>query len=302
MGFSEALKTRVRQKANMCCCRCCTRVPIDVHHIVPQEDGGSDHEDNAAPLCPACHRIYGGNRDLRRYIRECRDTLYAKVSAGFAGIVRGSEASRGNPLECLSDSLTRGQLIFDRPRITDMVHYGQWRQDINDWFEAVVMECKDIGGDGAAAFVRDGRLAHGNYRQDGDRPYGYDEWREVLAGDLRRVATVVDMARHGWMEWDWRDFRRISELMPDLLREIRVDLSAEPLRREIILLRKNVLYNGRGHVLVYYFDEHRDLRNKFEILENLGLVRDIRVNDVDRYKMTERLAEAAMLIDLPRDG
>jgi hypothetical protein len=110
------------------------------------------------------------------------------------------------------------------------------------------------------------------------------------------------MARHGWMEWDWRDFRRISELMPDLLREIRVDLSAEPLRREIILLRKNVLYNGRGHVLVYYFDEHRDLRNKFEILENLGLVRDIRVNDVDRYKMTERLAEAAMLIDLPRDG
>lgn len=47
-----------------------------MHHIAPQEDSGPDTEDNAAPLCPTCHEIYGANPTKRKFIREARDFWY----------------------------------------------------------------------------------------------------------------------------------------------------------------------------------------------------------------------------------
>ena len=47
-----------------------------MHHILPQAEGGPDSEDNAAPLCPSCHAIYGGNPELRARMREMRDAWY----------------------------------------------------------------------------------------------------------------------------------------------------------------------------------------------------------------------------------
>jgi 5-methylcytosine-specific restriction endonuclease McrA len=46
VAFSESLKKRVRQKAHYRCCLC-QAVLVEVHHIVPQEEGGSHEEDNA---------------------------------------------------------------------------------------------------------------------------------------------------------------------------------------------------------------------------------------------------------------
>jgi hypothetical protein len=83
MAFPENLKVRLRKKAFHQCCLC-FKMPIDIHHIVPQEQGGPDTEDNAAPLCPTCHRIYGNNVDHRKMIREARDNWYEKCSKRFA--------------------------------------------------------------------------------------------------------------------------------------------------------------------------------------------------------------------------
>ena len=61
------------------------RTPVEIHHIVPQKDGGPDDDDNAAPLCPGCHETHGGNPDRRKVIREARDHWYAICDKRFAG-------------------------------------------------------------------------------------------------------------------------------------------------------------------------------------------------------------------------
>jgi CheY-like chemotaxis protein len=37
------------------CCICKTLHNVQIHHIVPLENGGDDEIDNAIPLCPSCH-------------------------------------------------------------------------------------------------------------------------------------------------------------------------------------------------------------------------------------------------------
>ncbi len=77
MPFTDALKKQVREKAAFRCCICRQiGVGIEVHHIIPESEGGPDTLDNAAPLCPTCHTELGDNPKKRERIREMRDWLY----------------------------------------------------------------------------------------------------------------------------------------------------------------------------------------------------------------------------------
>ena len=78
MAFDEKIKKKVRQKAAYQCCRCKSFGPT-VHHIIPQEHGGDDTINNAAPLCPNCHADFGDNPKKRKIIIEMRDWWYIKV-------------------------------------------------------------------------------------------------------------------------------------------------------------------------------------------------------------------------------
>src|SRR6266496_1585898 len=83
MAFSEALKLKVRKKAHLSCCLC-KAIGVEVHHIIPQEEGGPDTEENAAPLCPSCHEAYGANPQKRKFIREARDLWYEIFEKRYA--------------------------------------------------------------------------------------------------------------------------------------------------------------------------------------------------------------------------
>lgn len=75
MPFSEKVKTEARRKAHFQCVIC--KAPfVDVHHIVPESEGGPNKLDNAAPLCAGCHDAYGNNPDKRKQIRDIRDQWY----------------------------------------------------------------------------------------------------------------------------------------------------------------------------------------------------------------------------------
>ena len=72
MPFSESVKQEAKKRSNFKCC-VCQRTFVEIHHILPQAEGGSDELNNAAPLCGGCHQVYGGNPDLRKQLREMRD-------------------------------------------------------------------------------------------------------------------------------------------------------------------------------------------------------------------------------------
>ena len=86
-------------------------------------------------------------------------------------------------------------------------------------------------------------------------------------------------------------FVKIENLMPDLLSEMKDDLLNNPLSREFILLKHGWIYNGDDNVLAYYYEDHDDLNNKINILENLGLINKITYTNVERFTISEELAD-----------
>ena len=82
MPFSEEIKAKVRRKSAFRCCMC-QEIPVEIHHIHPQAEGGSDDEGNAAALCPTCHERYGNNPVWQKKIKEMRDHWHEVVKIKF---------------------------------------------------------------------------------------------------------------------------------------------------------------------------------------------------------------------------
>ena len=82
MAFSENLKLTVRKMAAFRCCRC-HEIGVDIHHIIPQAEGGPDTIDNSAPLCQNCHDRFGANPEKRKEIRQMRDWWYEVVKEKY---------------------------------------------------------------------------------------------------------------------------------------------------------------------------------------------------------------------------
>lgn len=83
LAFPEPVKREVKRRAAFRCCRC-QKIGVEIHHIVPESEGGSDDIDNAAPLCAKCHADYGDNPRKRTEIREMRDWWYEQVKKSFS--------------------------------------------------------------------------------------------------------------------------------------------------------------------------------------------------------------------------
>ncbi|MGO9529765.1 MAG: HNH endonuclease [Syntrophobacteraceae bacterium] len=65
-------KLDVKHRAAFRCCRRQT-TGVEIHHIVPEPQGGPGTIDNAAPLCAKHHADFGDNPHKRKVIREMRD-------------------------------------------------------------------------------------------------------------------------------------------------------------------------------------------------------------------------------------
>ncbi len=82
MAFSEALKLAVRRCAHFSCAVCHDH-GVEIHHLLPQAEGGPDTDENACPLCPSCHEKYGANPTKRKFLREARDNWYDLCAKRF---------------------------------------------------------------------------------------------------------------------------------------------------------------------------------------------------------------------------
>ncbi len=88
-----------------------------------------------------------------------------------------------------------------------------------------------------------------------------------------------------------KKYKDIEEKMPELINEMKEDLSLHPLVREFILNRG--LYNSDPNNLIfnYSFSDHEYLKNKVIILEEYGFVKEITYNNVDRYMFLQEFIE-----------
>jgi ABC-type Zn uptake system ZnuABC Zn-binding protein ZnuA len=86
-------------------------------------------------------------------------------------------------------------------------------------------------------------------------------------------------------------FIKAERLMPKLLTEMREDLAKYPLKREFVVLKKAWSYWAKGNELFYFYDDHPELDEMLQILENLSLVREITYNNTKRYIITEHFAD-----------
>lgn len=85
MAFSREKVESLLVSARRCCCVCrrfCGR-NIEIHHIVPSSEGGSDEEENGIPICFDCHADVhsAGSPRGRRFthgeLRRLRDEWFA---------------------------------------------------------------------------------------------------------------------------------------------------------------------------------------------------------------------------------
>ncbi len=83
MAFSEKIINRVKEMADFMCCRC-KHISFEVHHIIPEKNGGPNTLENAAPLCPNCHTDFGDNRIKRKEITQMRDLWYKRVKEKYS--------------------------------------------------------------------------------------------------------------------------------------------------------------------------------------------------------------------------
>jgi hypothetical protein len=90
MGFSKETRTRALVAAARHCCVChrYKGVRVEVHHLIPEVDGGDDSFENAITLCFDCHTDAGhyndyhprGSKFSTEELRLARDTWYNIVS------------------------------------------------------------------------------------------------------------------------------------------------------------------------------------------------------------------------------
>lgn len=116
---------------------------------------------------------------------------------------------------------------------------------------------------------------------------GLRDWKSVA-----EAAAARDLERPRIAGNEDRDlFIKIERLMPDLLAEMRKDLSEHPLTREFIALKKIWVYSSsKERDTVYFYEDHPDLENKLRVLQNCSLIQNIRYNNTPRYVISETLA------------
>lgn len=153
MSFDAAEVDRLLVQTGRRCCICKTLHRVQVHHITPQGQGGSDNIDNAIPLCPSCHDEvhigYAPGRVTRQYtpaeLKLHRQQTIEAVQKGIpssTATVWGVSAKKDEAAHHLAESTTR---LYNE--ILSFIAYNfspipneEWRQlrwSINDFSDAI---------------------------------------------------------------------------------------------------------------------------------------------------------------------
>lgn len=128
-------------------------------------------------------------------------------------------------------------------------------------------------------------------------------------GDLRRISSMAEMRKYfentplpeaveiprTRIELvPAQTASKIIRLMPELLAEMQCDAKSEGnelVREFVILPNKRVAFSSTKKRFHYFENEHRDLKNKVDFLEQLGLAHDVTPGNALTYRMSEEFVD-----------
>jgi len=128
-------------------------------------------------------------------------------------------------------------------------------------------------------------------------------------GDLRRISSIAEMREYfentplpeavripaTRIELvPAHNAAKIIRSMPELLAEMQCDVKNEGnelVREFVIVPNRNVAFSSAKKRFYYFENEHRDLRNKVDILEQFGLVYDVTSKNAPIYRMNEEFVD-----------
>lgn len=128
-------------------------------------------------------------------------------------------------------------------------------------------------------------------------------------GDLRRISSMAEMRKYfentplpeaveiprTRIELvPAQTASKIIRLMPELLAEMQCDVKSEGnelVREFVILPNKRVAFSSTKKRFHYFENEDRDLKNKVDFLEQLGLVHDVTPGNALTYRMSEEFVD-----------
>lgn len=159
---------------------------VQLHHITPRNEGGSDDISNAIPLCPNCHDAthaqYGAGRTTRAYTEhELRKHLARTVelAARQASLRPGGEDWQHD-----LDLLKFYAVCLDRPAFRTLFHNELSFADFDQALEDTVLALNT-----GLRRTRDGTLIE---QAEGKRAVVNPAWRDAL--DI--VVSETMQARH----------------------------------------------------------------------------------------------------------
>jgi hypothetical protein len=107
MPFSEKIKNQILKKAFHRCSICHRLGTIQIHHIIPQNEGGLDNQNNATPLCTNCHKIYGSNPLKRKFLRKKRDEWYNNAESIVYGNTHDNDRGENQDKSIINNLIHR---------------------------------------------------------------------------------------------------------------------------------------------------------------------------------------------------
>lgn len=109
MDFTEEIKKIIRKRAMFKCCFC-QSLDIEIHHIQPEKDGGSNDISNGAPLCSNCHERFGNDPNKRKRIIEARNNWHEIVEKMYPD---NREVGRLENISIKLEKLQQNQINLD---------------------------------------------------------------------------------------------------------------------------------------------------------------------------------------------
>lgn len=112
-------------------------------------------------------------------------------------------------------------------------------------------------------------------------PHLLREWKET-------AEHMAALEARGFSVRRANPFADIEKQAPELVAEMRADLTSKPLVREFVLLpNARISYNATYPQFMYYYETHEYLQPIMTIMTHIGAIYDAKFNDVPRYRFTE---------------